>query len=468
MLTFEYYSSSKSLAERVDIAWKAVCFLQKKLAESIIELENSSKHLSSMVETLQDREENIQVLTDEKDAHLQEDYSIISLEKELSKEEQIFEKIKLLESDSQHALLFLYQVFDIDVDDSGEDPAHEELRRIMDIRDEKKKSNPDFLPGISPESNERLTLTKHGRKDDRLYSPTMLTMEERGIYQVNLKKGIFFKNNQPYTTYGMKSHYKDNYASFTCNNMGEISLFTHLGGEIDKDKRRLVHSSMNAGADVYCAGELKINTKGNLTEITTHSGHYAPTLYNVYKFLQHLEKRGIDITEVKIVTNTLPPSSSIKCDKNYPLRGEVTYRASDLFTYISKDINLSINDMRYWTKIRAKAYNIFFESSNLVSQRQQIADKLYDDLETVLEASKKEPTPLKLAATIKIIDKLISAAETENDNISKQNAKLSGSGHLAISIKKLRAEVTKLKNKSENGSINPSPDSNMSRLKNFR
>lgn len=56
---------------------------------------------------------------------------------------------------------------------------------------------------------------------------------------------------------------------------------------------------MFAGVSVLAAGEVKI-VKGKLIEITTHSGHYQPSIENVYQTLKHLQRQGVDINNVQI------------------------------------------------------------------------------------------------------------------------------------------------------------------------
>jgi hypothetical protein len=61
---------------------------------------------------------------------------------------------------------------------------------------------------------------------------------------------------------------------------------------------RINHSSLCAGKDVICAGEIKV-TNGNLEILSNESGHYSPTGQNLYVALQELQNAGIDLNPVR-------------------------------------------------------------------------------------------------------------------------------------------------------------------------
>lgn len=63
------------------------------------------------------------------------------------------------------------------------------------------------------------------------------------------------------------------------------------------------HSSLNAGADVICAGMIEVK-EGVLKLLSNESGHYAPSYLNLVECLKMLVTDGVDLTttEVRIYT----------------------------------------------------------------------------------------------------------------------------------------------------------------------
>lgn len=130
----------------------------------------------------------------------------------------------------------------------------------------------------------------------------MFSAKDRSQYRVNIYKGLFYKDGFLFDTGNMISHLKKGYASFTLNADGELSLFNHHYGE-DKIK----HTSMNDGRPLPMAGEIKIEN-GVLKSLSTQSGHHYPTLFNIRRFLYHLARQGVDITQADVITFNKPPA----------------------------------------------------------------------------------------------------------------------------------------------------------------
>lgn len=121
-----------------------------------------------------------------------------------------------------------------------------------------------------------------------------LTGEERALFRVDIHQGFFKTSNKKYDTTHLASHYKRGYVSYTFNANGELSMFVHEGGNGD-----YVHSTTNAAAPIVCAGEAKIK-KGCLSAITTYSGHYKPTLLNIFRMLEYFSAHGMDISTTEV------------------------------------------------------------------------------------------------------------------------------------------------------------------------
>ncbi|MDF1757547.1 MAG: hypothetical protein P1U74_04545 [Legionellaceae bacterium] len=228
----------------------------------------------------------------------------------------------------EDALKFLIYAFDL----SETEDINTQLMVLMSERQQYQDKNPDYIPSKKPNhlsldpSKLNLQMVGDDVPEDiqqAIQSRELLDMknmhkyiidpkhtkyldaEERAYYRVNIRKGLFEQDRQPFSTLSMESHGRLEYAAYTINANGELSVFPHLGGADG-----LYHSSMNAGAPVVSAGELKIND-GVLVAITTSSGHYNPSLFNVHRTLEYFASHHVDISEVNVLTH-FNPSKSIK------------------------------------------------------------------------------------------------------------------------------------------------------------
>lgn len=203
------------------------------------------------------------------------------------------------------------------------------IAACMEAREKRKRKNPDWIPGCTPDFLELNEVTRtleyypltEMKKDQRRHfieenqllevnwwdrlkdktSTVKFDRYERAPYRVHIYNGRFYQNGKLFTTCGKwlgaapyKAHSKLKFGAFTLNLDGELSVFNHLWG-LDGIK----HSSMNSGGLVFCAGEFKIDN-GKLIALHTHSGHYRPTLYNLYLLLDYFAERGVDVSATKI------------------------------------------------------------------------------------------------------------------------------------------------------------------------
>jgi hypothetical protein len=151
--------------------------------------------------------------------------------------------------------------------------------------------------------DQRLLDVTDARKKDDLEHPGLkkLTTAERETYNIQIRQGLFYQSKHLCSTTSCFSHHKMGYASFTLNSNGELSIFEHEGTR----SSNLHHSSMNAGAPVLAAGEISIEN-GNHKSLSSYSGHYQPTLFSVYRFLEYLSSRGVDISETTVLLEQKP------------------------------------------------------------------------------------------------------------------------------------------------------------------
>jgi hypothetical protein len=67
--------------------------------------------------------------------------------------------------------------------------------------------------------------------------------------------------------------------------------------------RRVLSARETAGQNVAGAGELQVD-KGKLKQISNKSGHYAPAAAHFLQTLYQLQKKHVDLTNVRVTFNT--------------------------------------------------------------------------------------------------------------------------------------------------------------------
>jgi hypothetical protein len=84
------------------------------------------------------------------------------------------------------------------------------------------------------------------------------------------------------------------------------NLFLSEGLPKEGEVSQYNHSSFNAGREVLCAGMLHIGgkTPGKLQFIDNASGHYQPTLDNLFNCLGVLQQQGVDLDGTCVRTHT--------------------------------------------------------------------------------------------------------------------------------------------------------------------
>lgn len=278
----------------------------------------------------------------------------------------------------EQALKFLIYAFDINIqhfnkadilnlelsllmDESIKDNIEQEIANLIQEREQYKLTHPEYIPRHTPERIRQLILTQqahskeviqdhlkdellfvneYGKNKDVQLKARYFTQEERMKHRVHIHNGLFYNHGELFSTKKSQAHNKKEFAGFTFNIHGEISVFPHLNMQ-----DRIAHSSMNAGEPLICAGELQIQT-GKLIAITTHSGHYQPSLHSMYTFLEYLESRGVDTSRVSILTFEDPSINyplSPKKNKIHPNFYEVS--AKTVYTNYKKMLDECLDDI---------------------------------------------------------------------------------------------------------------------------
>ncbi|MCE0724368.1 MULTISPECIES: hypothetical protein [Legionella] len=356
------------------------------------------------------------------------------------------------EQNQKHALKFLIYAFDL----TETEDINEQLISLMDDRNKYKEKNPYYIPGKAPKSlsqllepaqrnledaekqdaymrkalsearakKEILSINKESQEADRELQIRYLSPEERAKHNIVIRDKRFLQNGEPVNTSGMISHGKRGYAAFTLNANGELYIFAHNEG-ID----HIAHSSMTAGSPVVAAGEIKIEN-GVLKAITTHSGHYRPSLFNLYRALEYFSHNKVDISQAVAVTFTNPSLKNVESKAvtmwmpspvtRFETPADKVYKSIDKILdeniqSISKDIT------NYRSSILTSIYKIKDKvlGSTLTEDRAKVASGFVTKLTEFKQKLNTDLTSVELNDTIKSLNKLITDHEEHNKALAK-------------------------------------------------
>jgi hypothetical protein len=401
---------------------------------------------------------------------------------------------KLLEQEAlkKQALMFLTYALNI------RDPrdVNGQLIELMAEREKVKKINPGYVPGKSPnrlpfnpakviptqtpiqginkskqvndavKKKELLDVNDSSKALDVSQSTIFLTEQERAKRRVIISNGLFKQNGMNFDTSTMRSHDKEGFAAFTLNTNGELSVFVH-----NRMQDGFAHSSMNAGVPVVAAGEIKIEN-GVLKAITTHSGHYQPSLFNVYRLLEHFNNQGIDTSEAIVISFKNPSHSLSHVESKevyYPAYHRCLYETpahqiySKMLEVINSSIN-SINDQVKTYKDGGFLTEIFklkdkVMGSNLTDERHEIAVAFEKEINEFKQGLKPNLSAEELEVNKNQLTNIIEKYENENNLLSARNDKNQSSGRLSTTMSKFKEELKAMK---ESKSLEVEPENSAS------
>lgn len=349
----------------------------------------------------------------------------------------------------------------------------------MRLRDQVKESNPNFIPGRSPFPQDLTTpevlaavaKTESFRKTD---NPTIQSLfeqrdlldviskakmkdsggkrgqnkrtiffnpQERDTFRVDIHQGNFMSMGERVSTNSSTSHGKNGFAAFTLSVDGELSVFPH----IDHDKTGIAHSSMNEGKPVVCAGEVKIEN-GKLLAITTYSGHYRPTLYNIYKALDYFEQRGVDISKTKLHSFENPAEMGISTKPSEYPRFYESY-AKDLMQSYKSEIRGQLHsvrqDLENYKSSREGLFHRIFHHSDLTAEKLEITKSLIEYLDIQEQALNKTDS---LEDYNSFMNGFVNTIETfSKENIEVSNRHGRSKGKLDDNLNKFNDAFSKYK-----------------------
>ncbi|KTD40629.1 hypothetical protein [Legionella parisiensis] len=356
------------------------------------------------------------------------------------------------EQKMKHALKFLIYAFDL----TETENINEQLISLMEERHQYKEKNPYYIPGKAPKSlsqllepaqrnledaekqdaamrkalrearamKEILSVNKESQEEDREQHIRYLSPGERAKHSILIRDQRFLQNGEPINTSGMISHGKRGYAAFTLNANGELYLFAHNEG-VD----HIAHSSMTAGSPVVAAGEIKIEN-GVLKAITTHSGHYRPSLFNVYRTLEHFSHNNVDISQAVVVTFTNPSLKNVESKAvtmwvpgpavRFETPADKVYKSIDkILDENIQSINKDIT--QYRSGMVTSIYKIKDKvlGSTLTEDRTKVASDFVTKLTEFKQKLHSDLTSVELNDTIKSLNTLITDHEERNKALAE-------------------------------------------------
>lgn len=355
------------------------------------------------------------------------------------------------------AFNFLIYAFDL------HDPCelNSQLMRLMEDKKTHEKDEPDYVPGKSLKNNipleELLVVNEDSKNVDKSKNTLYLNSIERAEQRVHIHGGVFKQNGTIFDTSDMISHNKPGYAAFTLiAPYGELSVFSHKLIE----KGRIAHSSMNAGRPVLAAGEIKIE-QGVITAITTHSGHYKPSLLALYRAIEHFSHNGVAVSNIKVMTLNDPSKhlpgvqSTIWNSPNGPY---YVIPVEELYKDIKALINHAIDSIDREIKSYKNEGFLFFlfhfkdkiMGTHLTELRMELAKRFEADLNTFkTNLASNCSSSSALAVKMNELKFLIETYQQKNSSLSETYEKKAGSGRLGAKLTLFERSLEQIKFQSE-------------------
>ena len=374
----------------------------------------------------------------------------------------------------KNALDFMVYVFDIAELVHKKSILEALLVKLMEQRTLRKAENPNYIPimvSSGYEFDKFLTLLKatsapkissipevqdafntgdlldvniEDKIRDGLDRITYLTDAERAEYNIEIYNGLFYKSGEIFDCSHLEAHDRAGYVAFTLNVSGELSVFSHLSSNEDKNGKKLAHSSMNAGAPLLAAGEMEIK-KGVLVSINTFSGHYEPSIRTLVRFLEYLSERGIDISQTKVFLQKAMNKATGLQTKRVSLFDDIwpwyEIEATELVCSVKSIVRQDIASLNgYLNSRRTKLRHSFFKLSS-THDKVRLGTELQRELETMLVQMKHFSTYREIKVALVILDFIITNYLEQYAHISQELGRL---GQLCVDMK-ASLEMTRAK-----------------------
>ena len=155
---------------------------------------------------------------------------------------------------------------------------------------------------------------------------------QQGMTKIRFRSGRLFTDDlgkQPLSTDKMVKHFSGpGKAIFAMSQSGSLHVASHVVGNYH-------HSSLLAGGDVGCAGELEA-VGGALVWLSNKSGHYRPNVAHMLQVLHILQKNNVPMTFRLTICSSSPQKqfgSVGEFMKQLQLDDEPDYELMKLFAY---------------------------------------------------------------------------------------------------------------------------------------
>jgi hypothetical protein len=298
-------------------------------------------------------------------------------------------------------------------------------------------------------NHELLAVNEKERLEDIADKTIMCrSKEERAPYKVKVQDGLFMRDGKLFDTSMMRAHGKYEYAAFTLNMKGKLSVFEHQFG-----RDNITHSTMNAGEPVIGAGELIIKD-GKLVGLNTFSGHYNPTVFNVYRTLTYFESQGIDTSQTVLYTYKNPteygfhlpvekkPFLVFYPDEKQKMQYWYAIKTDDLRKAFQKDLKeyslmfkskLDEHDSGFRSYFFKKRDELFKRDpkTSLTAQRAELAQRYSQQLGEITKLIERATNYLELDYARVVLKRTLRALKEDNNKLSDHFAKGQNNGRLA-------------------------------------
>lgn len=118
---------------------------------------------------------------------------------------------------------------------------------------------------------------------------------ERKAFEIGFSDGRLTKGGDPYSTKQENAAFSGpGSAIFVMSPGGKLYAGSHKIGQFH-------HSSFLSGGPVKSAGEIKTDEHGNITKITSKSGHYKPSKEDLLKAVSAFKNEGVNVDNIEVV-----------------------------------------------------------------------------------------------------------------------------------------------------------------------
>ncbi len=164
------------------------------------------------------------------------------------------------------------------------------------------------------------------------------TPEEKAAHTLIIKDGSIYRNGALFDSSAGKFTFAEGEGvDLWGKAIVVLDEHDHLYFSLDKIEYGFHHSSLNAGLPAKFAGDMIVKN-GKLIKFSNNSGHYKPSVRHVHQFMEFLESKGVDITEVQFDLN----QGSFKAFfDSHPTQAEIQqlsdYTLEEALRFISKN-----------------------------------------------------------------------------------------------------------------------------------